>query len=129
MAKSGGVVAHESPFCSGRRNDIGAVDGRIAKKGFARERKWVSKMLGNNRAWKVNSLLGFHNGLHPWRCSGWLDAGHPWRWIAGKFGCEESFKGGKSRCTGNANVVKSTRWGRVFDLVDEVLNQHGGFVS
>ena len=48
MAKSGGVVAPESLFCSGRRNDVGAVDGRTAEKWFVRERKRVSKTLGNN---------------------------------------------------------------------------------
>ena len=42
MAESGGVVVPESPYFSGRRNDVGAVNGRILEKGFVRERKWVS---------------------------------------------------------------------------------------
>ena len=48
MAESGGVVDPEGLFCSGRRNDVGAADGRIAETVFVRERKWVSKTLGNN---------------------------------------------------------------------------------
>ena len=59
MTKSGDVVALESPFCSGRKNDVGAVDGRIAEKGFVRERKWDSKTLGNNKGEKVNIIFGF----------------------------------------------------------------------
>ena len=57
MAESGGVVAPESLYCSGRRNDVGAVDDRIAEKGFVRERKLVSKTLGNNGCGKVNILF------------------------------------------------------------------------
>ena len=72
MAEPDGVVAPESPFCSSRRNDDGAVDGRIAEKGFARERKWVSKKLGNNRSWKVYIIFRFGGWLHPWRCFGFV---------------------------------------------------------
>ena len=79
MAESGNVVAPESPFLSGRRNDVRAVDGRILGKGFARERKWVSKTLGNNRGWKVNGLVRFCSRLHPWKCSGRFEGGHSWR--------------------------------------------------
>ena len=57
VAKSGGVVAPENPFCSSRRNDIGAVDGRISGKRFVREKKGVSKTLGNDRGLKVNILF------------------------------------------------------------------------
>ena len=77
----------------------------------------------------MNILFGFRNGLHPWRCSVGLDAGHPWRWITGRLGREESFKGAQGRSAGSANIVKGTGLGRVLDLVDKVLNQHGGFVS
>ena len=77
MAESGGVVAPESRFCSGRRNDVGAVDGRIAEKWFARERKWVSKTLGNNGSKKVNILFRFCLRLHPWKCSGGFEGGRP----------------------------------------------------
>ena len=59
VAEPGSIVASESPFGSGRRNDVGAVDDRIAEKWFVRERKWVSKMLGNNRGRKVNIVFGF----------------------------------------------------------------------
>ena len=62
MAKSGSVVAPESPFSSGRMNDDGAIDGRIAEKGFVRERKRVSKTLGNNRGRKANIFFGFVRG-------------------------------------------------------------------
>ena len=78
--------------------------------------------------WKVKILFGFSNGLHPWRCSSELDVGPPWRWITRRFGCEESFKGAKGGSTGSANFVKGTGWDRVLDLVDEVLDKHGGFV-
>ena len=95
MAETGSAVASESLSGSGGRNDVGVVNGRIAEKWFVRERKWFSKTFGNNRVWKVNILFGFHNCLHHWRCSGGLDAGHPWRWITRGLGCEESFKGAK----------------------------------
>ena len=39
MAEPGGVVAPESLSGSSRRNDVGAVDGRIVEKWFVRERK------------------------------------------------------------------------------------------
>ena len=57
MAEPGSAVAPESLFGSGRRNDVGAVDGRIAERWFVTERKWVSKMLGNNGGRKVNGLF------------------------------------------------------------------------
>ena len=128
MAKSSGVVAPESPLCSGRRNDFGSIDGRILEKGFIRERKRVSKTLGNNRDWKVNILFGFRDSLHPWSCSRWLDAGHPWRWITGRFGCEERFKGANSSGARSANVMEGTGWGRFLDLVDDVFNQQRSFI-
>ena len=56
MAESSDIVAPESSFCSGRRNDVGAADGRIAEKGFVRERNRVSKTLGNDGGWKMNIL-------------------------------------------------------------------------
>ena len=65
MTKTGSVVAPESLSSSGRRNDVVAVDDRILKKGFDRERKWDIKTFGNNRVWKVNSLFGLRNGRHP----------------------------------------------------------------
>ena len=72
MAKPGGVVAPDSPFCRGRRNYVGAVDGRISEEGFVRERKWVSKTLGNNGDGKVNILFWLRARLHRWKCSGRL---------------------------------------------------------
>ena len=78
----------------------------------------------DNKVWKVNGLFGFCYALHPWRCSGRLDDGHPWRWITERPGLEESFKRAKGRICGRANVVESTGWGRVFDLVDEVYDKH-----
>ena len=45
MAKTDGIVAPKSPFFSGRRNDVGAVDGSILETWFVRERKRVSKSL------------------------------------------------------------------------------------
>ena len=39
MAELGSVVASEGSSGSGRWNDVVAVDGRIAKKWFVRERK------------------------------------------------------------------------------------------
>ena len=48
MAKIGSVVASKSLSGSGRRSDVGTVDGRIAKKWFVRERKWVNKTFGIN---------------------------------------------------------------------------------
>ena len=54
MDKPSGVVALERSSGSSRRNDVGAVDGSIVEKWFVRERKWVSKMLGNNRGRKIN---------------------------------------------------------------------------
>ena len=72
----------------------------------------------------MHSLFGFYNGLHPWRRGGGFDDGHPWRWITGRLGCKESFKGAKGGSIGSANFVKITGWGRVLDLVDEVLDDH-----
>ena len=65
MVEPGGVFARESLSGSGRRNDVGAVDGKIAEKWFVRERKWVSKTLGNNRGRKMNGLFWFCLILHP----------------------------------------------------------------
>ena len=59
MAEPGSVVAPESSSGSRRRNDVDAADGRIAEKWFVRERKWVSKILGNNRGRNVNCLFWF----------------------------------------------------------------------
>ena len=115
-------MAPESPFCSGRRNDVGAVDGRIAEKRFVREKKWVSKTPGNNRGWKVNILFWFRSRLHPWKCNRGFEGGHPWRWIAGRFGLKESFKGANSSGARSADIMKGTGWGRVLDLVDEIFN-------
>ena len=69
----------------------------------------------------MNSLFGFRNGLHPWRCSSRLDAGHPWMQITVRCGLEESFKGAKESSARSVNVVKGTGWGRVLDLVDEIV--------
>ena len=88
MAKSGGDVASEGPFGWGRRNDVVAVDGR--------ERKLVSKTFGNNGSWKVNIRFRFSVWLHPWRCSSRFEGGHPWRWVVGGLGPEESFKDANS---------------------------------
>ena len=51
------MVASESLFFSGRSNNVGAVDGRIAEKWFVRERKWISKTLGNNGGRRVHMLF------------------------------------------------------------------------
>ena len=96
MVKSSDVVASKCPFRRGRGYDVVAVDCRIFEKGFVRERKWVSKTFGNNRSWKVNILFWVGVGLHPWRCSGRFEGYHPWRWIVGGLGLEESFKGANS---------------------------------
>ena len=56
MVKSDSVVTPVSPFFSGRRNDVGAVDGRIAEKLFVMERKRVSKTFGKNGGRKVVSF-------------------------------------------------------------------------
>ena len=77
MAKTGSVVASEPSSGSGRRNDVGAIDCRIAENWSVRERKWVSKTFGNNGGRKVNSLFGFRESLHPWRCSGRFEDYHP----------------------------------------------------
>ena len=61
MAKPGGVVAPESLSGSGRRNSVGAIDGRIAEKWLVRERKLVSKKFGNNGGRKVNILFWFRS--------------------------------------------------------------------
>ena len=42
----------------------------------------------------------------------------------GKLGLVESFKGAKGGSIGRANFVEGTGWGRVFGLMDEVLNEH-----
>ena len=123
MIESGDVVAPEIPFCSGRRNDAVAVDGRISEKEFVRGRKWVSKTLGNNGGWKVNILIRFHARLHPSKCSCGFEDGHPWRWIAGRLGLEESFKGVNSSGDRSADVMEGTDWGRVLDLVNEVCDR------
>ena len=123
MAEPSSVVAPESPICSGRKNDVGAVDGRISEMRFVRERKWVNKTLGNNGSWKVNNLFWLCAWLHPWRCSGGFEGGHPWRWIAGGLGPEESFKSANGSGSRSANIVKGTDWGRVLDLVDEIFDK------
>ena len=41
---------------------------------------------------------------------------------------QRNFKGTKGGSIGSANFVKGTGWGRVLDLVDEALDEHGGFV-
>ena len=122
VAKSGGVVAPESLFCSGRRNDFGAVDDRILEKGFIRGRKRIIKTLGNGGSGKVNILFLFRARLYSWKCSGGFEGGHPWRGIAGRLGPEESIKSAKSNGARKAKIMKGTGWGRVLDLVDEVFN-------
>ena len=107
MAKPGSVVCPESMFFSGRRNDVGAVDGRMTEKGFVMERKWVSRTLGKNGGRKVNILCRFPLGLHPWKCSCGFEGGHPWRWIAGRLGLEESFKGVNGSGAGSSDVVEA----------------------
>ena len=69
-------------------------------------------------------FFGFVSRLHPWKFSFRFEDGHPWRWITGRLGLEESFKGVKVGSTVSANFVKGTGWGRVFDFMDEVLNEH-----
>ena len=124
MAKPGGVFDPESPFFSGRRNNVGAVDpDRIAEKWFVRERKWVSKTFGNNRGRKVSGLFRFRLRLHPWKCSFGFEDGHPWRWITGNLGLEESFKGANDSGARSANIVESTGRDRVLDLVDEIFDK------
>ena len=96
VTKSSGVVAAKGSFGWGRRYDVVAVDGRISEKGFVRERKQVSKTFGNNGSWKVNILFRFSVLGHPSRCSGRFEGDHPWRWVDGGLGPEESFKGANS---------------------------------
>ena len=110
MTEPGGIVAPESPFCRGRRNDVGAVDGRILEKGFVREKKWVSKTLENNGGGKVNIIFWLCSRLHPWGCSGRFEGGHPWRWITWGLGPEESFKGANSSGARSADVMEGTGW-------------------
>ena len=62
MAKPGSAVAPESLSGSGRRNDDGAVNGRIAEKWCVRESKWVSKTFGNNKGRKMNIFFVFIRG-------------------------------------------------------------------
>ena len=122
MAEAYSVVAPESLSGSGRRNDVGAVNDSIVEKGFVRERKWVSKNFGNNGGRKVNSLFEFCSRLHPWKFSCGFEDSHPWRWITGRLGLEEIFKGANGNGARSANIVKGTDLGRVLDLVDEILN-------
>ena len=124
MAETGSVVDPESSSGSGRRNDDGAVDDRIAEKWFVRERNWVSKTFGNNGGRKVNSLFQFLSRLHPWKFSCGFEDGHPWGWITGGLGREETFKGVNGSSLGSTNIVKGTGWGRVLDLVNEIFNEH-----
>ena len=53
-----------------------------------------------------------------------MDADHPWRWITVRFGLEESFKCAKGGICGYADFMENTGGGRVFDLVDEVFDEH-----
>ena len=43
MAETGSVVALEGLPGSGSRNDVGAIDGRIAEKWFDMEKNWFAK--------------------------------------------------------------------------------------
>ena len=123
MAEPDGVVALESLSDNGKRKDVDAVDGRIAEKWFVRERKWVSKTFGKNEGRKVNILFWFRSRLHPWKCSCRFEDGQSWRWIAGRFGREESFKGANGSGDRSAGIVEGTGWGRVLDLMDEILDE------
>ena len=93
------------------------------EKWFVRERKWVSKTLGNNGGRKVNGLFWFRFRLHPWKCSCGFEDGNPLRWIAGRLGLEKSFKGMNGSGAGSADIVEGTGQGRVPDLVDEILDE------
>ena len=65
MVRTGSVVASESLSGSGRRHDVGAVDGKIAEMWFVSERKWISKRLGNN-AGLESALLEVHQWAGCW---------------------------------------------------------------
>ena len=88
-----------------------------------RGRNWGSKTLGNNRDWKVSILFWFRVRLHPWKCSGRFEGSHPQRWIAGRLGPEESFKGANISDARSADIMEGTGWGRVLDLMDEIFDQ------
>ena len=71
----------------------------------------------------MNGLFLLCAWLHPWRCSSGFEDGPPWRWITGRLGLEESFKGADGSGAGSSNVVEGTGRGRVPNLVDEILDE------
>ena len=72
----------------------------------------------------MNIIFQFRLRLHLWKCSYGFEDGHPWRWIAGRLGLEDCFKGVNGSGARSANIVEDTGWGRMFDLMDEVCNEH-----